>query len=86
MGEVCDTTEIGTLNDGSINTVVGNAIICQQMGGKIAIKQNNSIVVYTQKKDKQKKKKEQKADIEITMEPDKEEIIEQTSLLDMEEK
>lgn len=92
INEVCDDVEIGTLADGQINLIVGNSIVCQQMGGKIVSKQEGTIIVYSYKKDNKPKSKrfetkKSKASA-ITSVPSNENevlIAEQTSLLDLED-
>ena len=52
VGELCDVAEINTQNDGNVNFMMGSAIVYQQIGGKIKSKSGNSIVIYTQKKER----------------------------------
>ena len=93
INEVCDDVEIGTLADGQINLIVGNSIVCQQMGGKIVSKQEGTLVVYSYKKDNKPKSKrfetkaKDKDETLIQEEKFKKEsiIAEQTSLLDLED-
>ena len=59
INEVCDDVEVGTMLDGQINIMVGNSIVCQQMGGKIVSKQEGTIIVYSYKKDNKPKSKKE---------------------------
>ena len=52
VGELCDGAEINTQNDGNVNFMMGSAVVYQQIGGKIKSKSGNSIVIYTQKKER----------------------------------
>lgn len=93
ISEVCDNTEIGTFADGEIGIIVGNSIVCQQMGGKVSTKQDGPIIVYTNKRNQGRIKKriEKETNIANNKEIDidfKENVKfgEQTSILDLENK